>query len=72
MIYNSYQGYKGENRDHCIHFSLMFETTCKFLIAFVILILGKKVVDGFTRPRRKSDVRFEYGLKVILKGLGCK
>ena len=51
---------------------MTFETTGKFLIVFVRLILGKVGVDGFTGPRRESDIRYEFDLKVVLKGLGCK
>ena len=43
-----YEGYKDGNRDYCSHFSVTFEATGKFLIAFVRLILGKVGVDGFT------------------------
>ena len=39
------------------HFSLIFETTSKFLIAFVRLILGRKGVDRCTRPQQKIYVR---------------
>ena len=38
---------------------MTFETTGKFLNAFVRLTLGKVGVDGFTGPRRESDVRQE-------------
>ena len=72
MISISHQGYKGGNRDYCIHFSVTLETTCKFLIVFVRLILGKVGVDGFLGPRRESDIRYEFDLKILLKGLGCK
>ena len=54
------------------HFSVRLETTGKFLIVHVRLILGKVGVDGFTGPRRESDIRYECDLKVLLKGLGCK
>ena len=50
MISISNQGYKGRNRDYCSHFSVTFETTGKFLIIFVRLILRKRDVDGFTGP----------------------
>ena len=36
------------------------------------LKLGKLRVDGFTEPRREFDIRYKFGFKVILKGLGCK
>ena len=42
MIFISHQRYKSRNRDYCSHFSVTFETTGKFLIVFVRLILGKK------------------------------
>ena len=51
---------------------MTFEIAGKFLIAFVRLILGKVGVDVFTGPRRESDVRYEFDLKVVLKGLGWK
>ena len=57
MISVSHQGYKSENRDYFSHFSVTFETTVKFLIVFVRLILGNVGVDVFTGSRRKSDVR---------------
>ena len=72
MIPISHQRYKGGNRDYCSHFSVTFQTTGKFLIVFVRLILGKMGVDGFTRPHQESDIRYEFELKVLLKGLGCK
>ena len=72
VISISHQGYKGGNRDYCSHFSVTFETTGKFLIVSVRLILGKMGVDGFTRLRRKSDIRYEFDLKGVLKSLGCK
>ena len=49
---------------------MVFETTSK--VAFVILIMKKVGVDGFTEPRREIDIRYEFGLKVILKDLGYK
>ena len=42
------------------------------MIVFVRLILGKKVVDGFIGWRQKSDTRYEFDLKVVLKSLRCK
>ena len=47
----------GGNRDYYSHFSVTFETTGKFVIVLVRLILGKLGVDGFTGPRRENDVR---------------
>ena len=46
----------GGNKDYYSHISMTFETTGKFVIVFVRLILGKVGVDGFTGPRRESDV----------------
>ena len=51
---------------------MTFETTDKFLIVFVRLILGKRWVDVFTGPRRESDIRYEFELKPLLKDLGCQ
>ena len=62
----------GGDRDYYRHISVTFETTGKFVIVFVRLILQKVWVDGFTRPRGESEIRYECGLKVVLKGLGCK
>ena len=45
---------------------MTFETTSKFLIVFIRLILGKSGLVNL--PRR----RYEFDLKVILKGLGFK
>ena len=72
MISVSHQGYKGENRDYFSHFSVTFETTVKFLIVFVRLILGKMRVDRFTGARWESDIRYDFDLKVVLKILGFK
>ena len=72
MISISNQGYNGGNRDYCSHFLLTFETTVKFLIVFVKLILGKVRVDRFTGPRWESDIRYDFDLKVVLKILGFK
>ena len=71
IICNLYQSYNGGNRDFCSHFSVIFEITSKFLTDFVRLILGKVGMDGFMEPRREIDIRYEFGLKVILKGLRC-
>ena len=49
---------------------MVFETTSK--IVFVIVIMRKVGVDGLTEPRREIDIRYEFGLKVILKDLGYK
>ena len=64
--YMFHQGYKGGNRDYCSHFSVIFETTDKFLIVFVRLILGKVGNDGFTRPRRESEFGYKFHFKSIL------
>ena len=42
---------------------MIFETTRKFDIACVRLILGKVGVDGFTGPRHEAGVRYEFGLR---------
>ena len=57
IIYISYEGYKGGNRDYCSHFPVTFKTKGKFLTVFVRLILGKVGDDGFTRARREIDIR---------------
>ena len=72
IICNSCQRCKGGNRDYCSHFFVIIEKKSKFVIAFVKLILRKKRFDGFTGPGREIDVRYEFDLIVILKGLGCK
>ena len=51
IICNSYQRYKGRNREYCTHFSMIFETSIKFLIVFERLILGKVGIDEFTGPQ---------------------
>ena len=51
---------------------MISETTGIFPIIFVRSILGKVGVDRFTGPRRGSDIRYEFGLKIVLKGLGSK
>ena len=72
IIYNSHKRYEGANRDYCSHFSVIFEITCKFLIVFIRIILGKVAVDRYTRPQWEIDIRYEFGIKVILKSLGWK
>ena len=47
----------GGNRDYYSHFLVTFETTGKFVIVLVRLILGKLEIDGFNGPRRENDVR---------------
>ena len=69
-IFIPYDGYNGGNRDYCSHFLVKFETTGKSLIVFVRLILGKVRVDEFTGLRWESDIRYEFDLKKVLKGLG--
>ena len=49
----------GGGRDYYRDIVVTFETTGKFVIVFGRLILGKVGVDGFTGPRRESDVRLE-------------
>ena len=41
-------------------------------IACVRVIFRKVAVDGFTGLRRESDIRYEFGFKVVLMDLGCK
>ena len=59
-------------KDFAAIFLVIFQTTRQFDIACVRLILGKVGVDGFTGPRYETSVRYEFGFKVILKGLGRK
>ena len=72
MISISQQGSICGNKDYCSHFTMTFEKTGRSLIIFVRLILGKVGVDRFIGPRWESDIRYEFNLKVVLKGLGCK
>ena len=72
IISVSHQGDKGANRNYCCHFSVTFETTGKFSIVIVRLILGKVGVDGFTRHRWEREIRYECDLEAALRGLGCK
>ena len=60
------------NRDYYSPILVTFKTTVKFVIVFVRFILGQLGVDGFTGPRRESDIRYECDLKIVLKCLGCK
>ena len=72
MIFIFHQRNKGDNRNYCNHFSVIFETTSKLLIDFLRLVFGKVGADGVTGPRREIDIGYEFNLKVILKDLGCK
>ena len=72
MISNSYQRYTSVNRNSCCHFSVIFETTSKFLIVLVRLLLGKVWVDGLTGLRQEIDFRYGFGSNIILRNLGCK
>ena len=54
------------DRDYYRHISVTFETTGKFVIVFVRLILGKVGVDGFTGPRGESDVGYKFHFKSVL------
>ena len=49
IVFFSHQRYKSGNRDYCIHFSVTYETTTKFLIVFVRLLLGKRGLQCY-RP----------------------
>ena len=51
---------------------MTFEKRGKFLIVFVRLILRKAGVDGFSRPRPESGIRYEFDFKVVLKSLRWK
>ena len=62
----------GGDRDYYRHISVTFETTGKFVIVFVKLILGKVGVNGFTGAQQESDIRYECDLKEVLKDLGWK
>ena len=48
-------------------FSVVFQTTTKFVIVFVRLILGKVEVDGFNGSRQKTDFRSEFLKGFIVK-----
>ena len=50
-------------------FFVIFERTSKFVIVFVRLIFGKVWIDGFTGARREIDIRYEFDMKVTVKGL---
>ena len=69
-VFIPYDSCNGGNRDYCSHFLVKFETTGKSLIVFVRLILVKVGVDEFTGLRWESDIRYEFDLKKVLKGLG--
>ena len=47
----------GGKRDYYSHILVTFKTTVEFVIVFVRFTLGKLGVDGFTAPRRESDIR---------------
>ena len=49
-----------------------FPTKIKFIVALGKLILLKVGVDGFTKPRLESDIRYEFHFKAILKVLQCR
>ena len=68
MIFIFHQRHKDGNRGYCSHFSVTFERAGKFLIVFVRLILRKKGVDGVTGQKLEIDIRYEFDLKMILKG----
>ena len=55
----------GGYRDYYNHILVTFETTGKFLIAFVKLILEKVGVDVFTGPRRESEVRYKNNFYLL-------
>ena len=53
-------------------FSMVFQTTSKFVIDFLRLIFGKVGVGRFTGLPRKIDVRNEFDFEVVLKDLFWK
>ena len=53
-------------------FSSDFQRTSTFAIILVRLVLGQVRADGFTGPRRKIDIRYEFGFKVTLTNLVYK
>ena len=69
VICNLYRRYKDGNRDYCSHVLVIFETISGDLIVFVRFLLGKVGLDRVIRPRREVDIRYEFGLKIILKDL---
>ena len=62
----------GASRDYCSYFWLNFQAASKFVIVSVRLILPKVRTDGFTGPRRESDVRDKFNFKLVLKVLECR
>ena len=54
MIFISNQKHNGGNRDYCSHFSVTFETTGRFLIAFCKVDIGKKVVGQSYRATAET------------------
>ena len=62
----------GSNRDYCGLFQWLSKQKVNLSFFFIRLIFRKVWFDGFTEPRRETDVRYEFGFKVILKGLNCK
>ena len=49
-----------------------FQRTSTFAIILVRLVSGQVRADGFTGPRRKIDIRYEFGFKVTLTNLVYK
>ena len=64
--------YVSEQIEIIATFSVILQTTGKFVFFFLRMILGKVGINGFSASLRKIDVRYEFGFKVILKGLSCK
>ena len=48
-------------------FLVTFQTTSKFPIVFVGLILGRVRFDVISGPRREINISYEFDLKVILR-----
>lgn len=49
-----------------------FQTTGKFVFAFVRLILGNARVNEFIGPTQEIETRQENDFELILKPLGCR
>ena len=72
MICNSYQSYKIENSDYRNHFSVIFETTSKFVIVFCKIVIGKSGRWRIYRATTKDWRQLWTDFKSVFKGLLCK
>ena len=61
---------QGANEDSCSHVLSNFQAAIKPVIVSVRLILPKVRVDEFTGLQQEINIGYEFGLKLILKGLG--